>query len=180
MPTHTHTPKKSPRAARPCARAGCGNPVTGSAAPFCSVACQTATKGKETLEIKYTIEIHPDDTPVRGNALASGDDALDKAAEDEILARLDAGDFWAWCVVEVTAHATINGITTDFLGVAHLGACSYEDEAQFKTAGGYYEDLCAEAREDLIKNLNKAIARGRSAETVERMMLDQLLATLKG
>ena len=35
--------------------------------------------------ITYRLLIEQDLTPVRGNALASGDDMADKAAEDEII-----------------------------------------------------------------------------------------------
>ena len=44
----------------------------------------------------YTIEVTAaqDDIPVRGNAMASGDDATDRECEDDILTRLDSGDVW--------------------------------------------------------------------------------------
>ena len=67
-----------------------------------------------------------DDCPVRGNALASGDDAYDKKVEDEILERLDNGDVWAWAVVEVRAGYG------DLSASDYLGACSYESEKDFR------------------------------------------------
>lgn len=75
-----------------------------------------------------------DDMPVRGNALASGDDAEDKRCEDEILARLDRGDVWAWALVEVRASWE-GWKASDF-----LGACSYESEAEFR-ADEYFADM---------------------------------------
>jgi len=54
----------------------------------------------EDCEIK--VEALEEDIPVRGNALASGDAEADRACEDEILARLEAGDIWAWCTVRVS------------------------------------------------------------------------------
>lgn len=69
-------------------------------------------------EATFTIECRPEDVPVRGNVLASGDDALDKRDEDAILAKLDVGNTWAWCTVRVVA--TWNG----FEGEAFLGCCS--------------------------------------------------------
>lgn len=95
------------------------------------------------MEVTYTIHVEQDDTPVRGYAMASGDDAADKAYEDEILERLDAGDVWAWAFVTVVAEA--NG----FEGSDSLGGCSYASEADFK-AGGYYEEMCKSAREQLL------------------------------
>ena len=93
----------------------------------------------------YKIEATPEDVPVRGNAMASGNDELDKRAEDAILARLEAGDEWAWCSVRVTCT---DGETE---GEAWLGGCSYKDEEDFK-ACIYYEDMKAEALEDMERN----------------------------
>ena len=99
--------------------------------------------------IQYRIEIEQDHIPVRGNAIASGDDATDKKIEDEIIERLDNGDTWAWCSVCVVAEA--GGVE----GRAYLGACSYKDEADFR-AGGYYEQMQAEAKDDLLEQLRRA------------------------
>ena len=95
-------------------------------------------KEKETT---YNVRIiaTQDDTRVRGNALASGDEEEDRRYEDMILERLNAGDVWAWAQVEVQASLP-DGRT----GSAYLGGCSYDDENNFKE-GGYYEDLIAEA-----------------------------------
>lgn len=90
----------------------------------------------------YKIEATPEDIPVRGNTMASGDDEYDKRVEDEILARLESGDVWAWCSVRVTCA---DGETE---GEAWLGGCSYKDEEDFK-AGGYFDDMKAEALEDM-------------------------------
>jgi hypothetical protein len=104
-------------------------------------------------DVVFAVECLPEDIPVRGNALASGDDAEDKACEDEILARLDSGDQWAWCCVKVTAtleckapkyevdHSS-NGpcyrMATDvsLVGVDYLGGCSYTDEKDFLACSG--------------------------------------------
>jgi hypothetical protein len=53
------------------------------------------------MKTTFTIHAEVDETPVRGNALASGDDAADREYEDEILARLRDDDVWAWACVEV-------------------------------------------------------------------------------
>jgi hypothetical protein len=105
----------------------------------------------ETLDgITYTLDILPEDVPVRGNALASGDDKTDRAAEDEILARLESGDNWAWCCVSVTAE--VNG----FEASTYLGACSYDGLTDFLHPDGYYPSMREEAREALITKLESA------------------------
>ena len=101
------------------------------------------------MKIRYQIEIEQDDISVRGNAIASGDNATDKAVEDEIIKRLDNGDTWAWCSVCVVAEA--GGVE----GRAYLGACSYKDEEDFRR-DKYYEQMQEEAKEDLIAQLVRA------------------------
>ena len=101
------------------------------------------------MKIRYQIEIEQDDIPVRGNAIASGDNATDKAVEDEIIERLDNGDTWAWCSVCVVAEA--GGVE----GRAYLVACSYKDEEDFRS-GGYYEQMQEDAKDDLIAQLVRA------------------------
>jgi len=91
-------------------------------------------------EIEYTVSAEPEDAEVRGNAMASGDDDVDRHCEDAIIADFDGGNVWAWCCVKVTA--CIDGIE----GTDYLGCCSYKDEDDFRK-GGYFEDmkLCAAA-----------------------------------
>lgn len=108
-------------------------------------------------EVMFILSIEPEDAPVRGNALASGDDAADRACEDEIIARLDSGDNWAWCTVAVTARWASVAATE------YLGCCSYADEKDFRQEGGYYEQLCDGA----LDRLNADIA-ARAAE-IERL-----------
>jgi len=103
----------------------------------------------DTRGVRYDLFIEQDDLSVRGNALASGDDAQDRACEDEILERLEAGDVWAWASVEV--RASFDG----FEASDYLGGCSYRDTADF-LAGGYYEDMKAEALASLIGSLEGA------------------------
>ncbi len=56
------------------------------------------------MSITFEIVVHAEDIPVRGNAMSSGDNELDREVEDAILARLAQGEEWAWCTVEVIAH----------------------------------------------------------------------------
>jgi hypothetical protein len=100
-------------------------------------------------EVTFTIHVSQDDIPVRGNALASGDDAADKEAEDEILTRLDAGDVWAWACVEVRAT------WEEWHASDYLGGCCYADENDFKIGNfGYYEDM----RKNALDQLNADLA----------------------
>lgn len=117
--------------------------------------------------VTFKLEIEPEDTPVRGNVMASGDDQADRDLENEIIERLDRGDLWAWCYVKVTASVTMDGHT--FTGSNAIGGCSYfgtdsECEAAFKR--DYYTDLCDEARENLFTDLRDAVSRGIVAREV--------------
>lgn len=107
--------------------------------------------------ITYKLSIEQDDTRVRGNALASGNNAEDKAYEDEIIARLDNGDTWAWANANVEASIELAGAT--FRGDDWLGANSYKDTAEFITPGGYYDDMKKVAYDALIETLKDADKR---------------------
>lgn len=99
-------------------------------------------------DLKIELIIKQDDIPVHGNAIASGDDLYDKEVEDEILNRLENGDYWAWCSVEV--RATYKGLAAS----DYLGACSYANEQDFKE-GGYYTDMCDNVLADIQEQLNE-------------------------
>lgn len=103
-----------------------------------------------------------DSIPVRGNALASGDDAIDKACEDDILARLESGDVWAWAAVEVTAS------WDDWSASDYLGACSYDSKKDFRQSGGYYDDM----RETALRSLAEKLEEQRS--TLNSLFADEL------
>lgn len=92
----------------------------------------------------YTVRVsaEQDDAPVRGNAMASGDSALDRRVEDQILARLDDGDVWAW------ASVTVEVRWMGLVAREYLGCCSYRDEAEFR-ADGYYSDMVRACLSDL-------------------------------
>lgn len=96
------------------------------------------------------LDVEPEETSVRGNALASGDDAEDRAQEEEILRRLNNDDVWAWASVRV--RVTLGDPTTGraLRGESSwLGCCSYADRGDFESPGGYYDDMLAEALADL-------------------------------
>ena len=59
----------------------------------------TTTQNKFEKLATISIHVEQDDTPVRGNAMASGDDAADR-----ILTEL-SWNVWAWATVEVRADS---------------------------------------------------------------------------
>lgn len=108
-------------------------------------------------DVTFHVVCEPEDTPVRGNVMASGNAALDREAENEVLARLDAGDVWAWCSVRVEAVFMVG--TAAYKGEACLGCCSYQSEEDFTALGGYYDDLCNEALADLNRVLRNTVEK---------------------
>lgn len=102
---------------------------------------------KEDCDITILIEL--DDIPVRGNAMASGDDSYDKEIEDEIISRVNDGDVWAWAFVIVRAS------WHNYSGQDSLGGCSYKNEEDFVNSDGYYEQMVTTAINDLNNNLAK-------------------------
>lgn len=120
----------------------------------------------EKPQIKYEIEIEPDDLPIEGNALASGDPEADRAAEREIYAQLQRGNVAAWAIVKVTARIDVGEHT--FRGWAVLGGCSYASETELRRAVVEEFDLMAEARADLIARISEASVRGDVAKELLR------------
>lgn len=120
--------------------------------------------------VSYKLECMPEDTPVRGNAMNSGDADFDRECEDKILADLEGGNDWAWCCVRVTA--TYDGIDC-VVGMDYLNCCSYNDEEDFKAPGGYYDQIKEEARDDLYWKLGSVLARfGRDESANEPVWKD--------
>ncbi len=76
----------------------------------------------------------PEDIPVRGNSLDSGDPALDKQEEDRIIDDLEWNK-WAWFIAHVQARYL------DHTGAEYLGGCSYKSREDFEAPGGYHEDM---------------------------------------
>lgn len=103
--------------------------------------------------ITYKLYAEQDDIQVRGKALVSGDDDVDKKYEDRIIARLDNGDVWAWAAVTVTAE--IDGI--DVQGKDHLGACSYASHKSFIRGNGYWPDMKTAAKDELINKISELV-----------------------
>lgn len=112
-------------------------------------------------EPEFKLECLPEDIYVRGN-FASGDDAADKALEDEILERLKNGDDWAWCMVKVTCVIALNGERFEGEPV-YLGGCCYRDEKDFVENSMYYDDMKKEAEENAMREVEDAVERGKVA-----------------
>lgn len=121
-------------------------------------------------EVTFTISVEQDDIPVRGNAMASGDDAADRACEDEILRRLDQGDVWAWGFVRVTAKWDV------FEASETLGGCCYANEQDFRD-GGYFEDLQKEALASLNAQLQEHHAKLQKLEPLAFQLLEEMSAS---
>lgn len=102
-------------------------------------------------DVEFTLSVFPEDMEIRGNVSASGDDELDKKIEDKIVEDFNNGNVWAWCWVKVTAK------WKSFTGYDTLGGCSYKDENSFKQVGGYYEDMKAQALDDLNRNIESTL-----------------------
>ncbi len=105
-------------------------------------------------EVTFTLHCEPEDIPVEGNAMASGDDAVDKEAEQWVNDQLANGNEWAWChVILIAEWEGLEGRDT-------LGACSYKSREDFMQPGGYFDDMKAQAFADLqaqVDRLGKAI-----------------------
>lgn len=97
-------------------------------------------------EVQFKIIAHEEGIPIKGNAVATGNDEEDKEIEDEIYRKLESS-IWAWCCIEV--KATWKGIK----GNDYLGCCSYEDEDDFIKNSGYFEDMKERAYSELIQQL---------------------------
>ena len=109
-------------------------------------------------EVKFSVEIESEDMQVRGNYMCTEDPESDKKDEDEILARLERGDIFAWCVIKVTAK------WEEFEGFAIIGGVSFsEDENGMKQAEIEAEEygLHEEALDQLNKEINAYVMNAK-------------------
>lgn len=100
-------------------------------------------------EVEFTVEVEPDDcVSPEGNVSDSGDSEADEAAEREVLERLAAGDYHAWC--RLVVRASWEG----FEYVDSVGGCVLaEGECPEKHA---FEVL--KMREEALAGLNQSLA----------------------
>jgi hypothetical protein len=102
-------------------------------------------------DVTITVTAEPEQMPVRGNAIVSDDPKKDKRVEDRIIRRLDNGDIWAWCSVEIKCE--YEGLTAE----DYLGGCSYKNERDFIKHSGYYNDMVRTCIMDLQKQLEELV-----------------------
>lgn len=102
----------------------------------------------EFLERNATIkfEAEEEDVPVRGNAMASGDDDYDRKIENELLEQLERGNLNAWFCAKVTATYD------NFHGVDYLGCCSWDSFEAFQK-DAYYDSMVSQAIENLADEI---------------------------
>ncbi len=112
------------------------------------------------LDVTYTLECLEETDPFVGNAMASGDDSVDREAEAWIRSELNRGNGWAWFCARVTASVEIDGET--FSAFDTLGRCSYKSERDFR-ADQYFADMKSEAFSALCDVLRHEIKRGTIA-----------------
>ena len=113
-------------------------------------------------QVTYTLTIEDETDVTPEESFATEEPELDRAECERIHQDVARGNTWAWCMVTVTAEVTIDGET--FKGRATLGGCSYYSEADFREPGGYFDDMCVEAFNDLAASLELARKRGDVAE----------------
>ena len=97
--------------------------------------CRTLTSN----DITVVVTAFPEEIPVKGNAICSGDEAFDRGVESDIVKRLEMGDIWAWATVCVTG--SWEGLTMN----QYLGCCCYESEEDFRNNSGYFEEMVDQA-----------------------------------
>jgi hypothetical protein len=109
----------------------------------------------------------PEEIEIEGNALASGDDAEDRNAENWIHDQLASGNEWAWCTAHVRVTYTDPATGDDLTSDQYLGGCSYLSRADFigskftitgprggkRESRGYYDDMIDEGIADIRAQL---------------------------
>lgn len=104
-------------------------------------------------EIEFSVICEPEDMAIRGNCMASGDDAGDEACAVQIEADLEAGNPWAWCSIAVTGSWEGLEVTE------YLGQSSYASEDDFRAEGDYYDDMRESVRAELTEHAERIAAR---------------------
>lgn len=105
---------------------------------------------KDTPGVEVTLTSEPEEEDYRGNCSAI-DDETDRETERWISDQLQRGNDWAWCWVKVEVA------WYGFRAVDTLGMCSYLSEADFRTPGGYFDDMVSEC----LRHINAAYERAQ-------------------
>jgi hypothetical protein len=114
----------------------------------------------EQTDVEFSTRILPDDTDPRGNIMASGDDAADREAEDDVIRQLNDGNVAAWCGIVV--HAEWRG----FQAVASIWGCSYASEEDALAEAEAFA-LREEAFDSLCRKISESIAKLADRLTLE-------------
>lgn len=97
----------------------------------------------EGRDVRIRVFITDDDVSPEVNLGDFGNEESDRAAYNDMVAkireRMEDGDLWAWCMVEVRGELCIGPATLE--EVARLGGCSYKDADDFIKNSGYYADM---------------------------------------
>jgi len=109
-------------------------------------------------EAMIRVLAEPDHVPVEGNACVSGNESFDLEVEHNILCRLQQEDVWAWAAVTIVVSWGL------FEARTHLGCCSYADETDFKQPGGYFDDMVAEALDELNRTVSETYQQMKGRE----------------
>jgi len=105
--------------------------------------------------IRYRVTPEPEWDGPEGH-FSTGNDDDDAEICAQIRRDAEWND-WAWCSVCVTC--TIPGYDAE--GHDYLGGCNYASKEDFCQEGGYYEDMCHEARTALIAAVAEEIVNER-------------------
>ena len=97
------------------------------------------------------VSIEPEDIPVRGNLIDSGDKERDTKDEDEVIECLNNGDHWAWGYVKVKVSLKE---VPELTHTETLGCCSYGNEKEF-LADNYYSGMILTCLEELNAKAKK-------------------------
>jgi|688.fasta_scaffold61797_9 hypothetical protein len=98
------------------------------------------------------ITVRQSDIPIKGNAIASGDDEYDRNVEDQIISDLEC-NVWAWCDITVSLELEVDGNTLQ--GGDSIGACNYRNEKEFMES--LYPEMVQNAINEAIDGLKRSI-----------------------
>lgn len=101
-------------------------------------------------DVTVTLRAEPEEIPIKGS-FATGDDAGDRAIEQDIQQRLKNDDEWAWFCAAVEVR------WGDYSATEYLGCCSYDSEQDFR-ASDYFDDMVNAALDELNNQVQEAYA----------------------
>ena len=114
--------------------------------------------------VTFSIEYLPEEDPIEGNILASGEEEVDKRAEDEIREMLSQGIKTAFCQIHIQGEAY--GLIAD----DYLGHCSYFSEQEFEGSEALNippDPYCIDMKNEVLNSLNES--REKVLEFLEEM-----------